>query len=83
MQRMPEQTTSGSMYGADYTVTYNYGSSYNATVNQSAYYDAWAPIAYSKYRITNVWESDGWGVGYACNGVSGKTVEFDEVKHEI
>lgn len=76
-------SSTGNMYGADYIVSYNYASGYNATVDQSAYYEAWATIALDKYRTSNVWETDGWGAGYACNGVSGLQVEFDELKLEI
>lgn len=76
-------SSTGSMYGADYIVSYNYASSYYANVNQSAYYEAWATIALDKYRTSNVWLTDGWSYYYECNGVSGKTVEFDEVKLEI
>ncbi|MDO8578034.1 MAG: hypothetical protein Q7R50_02515 [Dehalococcoidales bacterium] len=76
-------SSTGNMYGADYLVTYNYASSYASTVDQSAYYEAWATIALDKYRTSNVQHSDGWGAAYACNGVSGLQVEFDEVKLEI
>jgi hypothetical protein len=71
------------MYGADYGVAYNYASGYAATVDQSAYFEAWAPIALGLYRTSNVQESDAWGAQYACNGVSGLQVEFDEVKLQI
>jgi len=76
-------SSTGNMYGADYLVTYNYASSYASTVDQSAYSEAWATIALDKYRTSNVQHSDGWGAAYACNGVSGLQVEFDEVKLEI
>jgi hypothetical protein len=76
-------SSTGNMYGADYDVVYNYASTYGSTVDQSAYYEAWATIALDKYRTSIVWESDGWGNAYICNGVSGLQVEFDEVKLEI
>lgn len=76
-------SSTGNMYGADYDVGFNYASYYSATVNQNAYYEAWAPVARGLYRISIVWLSDGWGSAYACNGISGKQVEFDEVKLEI
>jgi len=76
-------SSTGNMYGADYVVTYNYGSGYSATVDQSSYSESWAPIAMDKYRTSNVVESNAWGAYYACNGVSGLQVEYDEVKLEI
>lgn len=75
-------SSTGTIYGADYAVGYNYGSSYAATVDQSAVSEGWATIALDKYRTVNVDESDGWGANYACNGSSGYQVEFDEVKLE-
>lgn len=76
-------SSTGTMYGADYVVTYNGASGYSATVDQSSYSEAWAPIGTSLYRTSSVNETDGWGAAYACNSVTGKSVEFDEVKLEI
>lgn len=76
-------SSTGTMYGADYGVAYNYGSGYAATVDQSAISEGWATVALAKYRTTGVSETDAWGAAYACNGVSGKQVEFDELKLEI
>lgn len=76
-------SSTGNMYGADYNVVYNFASMYNSTVDQSAYFEAWATVALDKYRTSVVWESDGWGNAYMCNGVSGLQVEFDELKLEI
>jgi len=70
------------MYGADYVVTYNGANSYHATVNQNAYAEAWAPVAINLFRPMNLSLSDGWGAQYACNGLSGYQVEFDEIKLE-
>jgi hypothetical protein len=75
--------STGTMYGADYSVTYNYGSSYSSTVNQNAYSESWVTIALDKLRTSNVWLTDGWGPLYACNAVSGRQVEFDEIRLEI
>lgn len=75
-------SSTGTMYGADYVVTYNGASGYHATVNQNAYAEAWAPIATDLYKPGNVNLSDGWGSQYACNGASGYQVEFDEIKLE-
>lgn len=76
-------SSTGSMYGADYVVTYNHASQYSANGNQAAYSEAWMPISKDLYLTSNVWLTDGWSVRYICNGVSGKTVEFDEIKLEI
>lgn len=76
-------SSTGSTYGADYTVIHNGISRYGSTVDQSAYYEAWAPVAKGVYKIQSLWLSDGWGGAYACNGVGGKQVEFDEIKLEI
>ena len=75
--------STGNMTGADYSVVYNDISTYAATVNQNAYNDQWGTIALDIFKVKYVWETDGWGALYWCNGVSGLQVEFDEVKLEI
>lgn len=73
----------GSMPGADYSVSYNYASSQSITVNQGAYDEQWATVGQNLYRTAIVWLTDGWGNQYICNGASGYTIEFDEIKLEI
>lgn len=76
-------SSSGSMYGADYTISYNYASTYAPTVDQSPYFEQWATVALNKYRTAAVFLSDGWGSAYICNGVSNVKTEWDELKLEI
>lgn len=75
-------SSTGTIYGADYVVTYNGASSYHVTVDQRAYAEAWAPVAINLYKPANLTLTDGWGARYACNGLSGYQVEFDEIKLE-
>jgi len=77
-----DQST-GTMYGADYSVTYNGVSTYSVTVNQNAYSEMWATIASGLFKTSAVRLTDGWGSLYWCNGASGYQVEFDEIKLEI
>lgn len=76
-------SSSGSMYGADYWVAYNYASSYSPAMDQSPYYEQWGTVALNKFRTSNVHLSDGWGNPYICNGVSNVQTEWDELKLEI
>lgn len=76
-------SSTGNMYGADYSVVYNGGSVFYANVNQGGNYEGWVPIARGLYRTSKVWLTDGWSYYYICNGVGGLRVEFDEIKLEI
>lgn len=79
----------GDMYGAEYTIFFKDPSGpggigwVRKPVDQSIYYDEWVELASSLRKISQVELSDLWGTKYACNGVSGKRVLFDEIKHEI
>lgn len=75
-------TGGGTMYGAGYGIAYNYASASNLTINQNNYWEEFAPLA-TLYRTSDVDLHDGWGPGYACNGVDGYRVEFDEVRLDV
>lgn len=72
----------GTMWGASYTVAYNYASGSYLTVNQNNYWEEFAPLD-TRWRTSNVDLTDGCGPLYACNGVDGLRVEFDEVRLDV